>query len=86
MCEGITKCLTRVSDHPRKIDSKYVDKSAVNGLQNVVVLHEDTPPAVLRWVIKFYNDFFDGGEHSFLDQLQDVQKGKHNLRKVSPTS
>ena len=42
------------------------------GLEGVVVLHEHTPQDVIRWIVRFFNEFFDGGENSFLDKMKDA--------------
>jgi hypothetical protein len=52
--------------NPNVLDAK------TRGLESVVMLHEDTPPSVIRWCINFFNEFFDGAEASFLDKMKEA--------------
>jgi hypothetical protein len=57
-------------------ESKYVKQAVDSGLESVTMLHEDTPPSVIRWIIGYFNEFFDGAEESFMDKMKvaiDVQ-------------
>jgi hypothetical protein len=41
---------------------KNVLHALQQGLFQVIMLHEDTPESVVRWVVKFFNECFDGAE------------------------
>jgi hypothetical protein len=42
------------------------------GLEGVTMLHEDSPPSVIRWVVNFFNEFFDGAEASIIDKMKEA--------------
>lgn len=60
--------------HPNVLDA------VKRGLEAVVMLHEDMPPVIIRWVINFFNSFFDGAEASFLDKMKEANEVQDRWR------